>query len=450
MTAGTRRADFVVVGAGFAGLAAAARLFAAGSSLVVVEARTRLGGRVETVHHEGYALDLGGSWIGTDHVRARTLVRELGLDTWPCHSDGATIVRDDGSRLDDRRYSILHPLATIDYRLASRRLDRMAQRVSPMAPWTADGASELDGRSLEDWLRRATRTERSRTTLRRTAANIFSSEPSEISLLHALFYIRSSGGLGPMLATAGGAQELLVRGGAEQLAAGMARGLEGSLELGAPVRRIVHGTSGVRVEADALTVEAAAAVVAVPPGTAERIEFEPELPADRSEVLRRMSPGDAVRMADVYDKAFWRDEGLTGEAWGPKLPFSFTHDVSSPGGAPGVLATFFVGERARPIRELSPERRREVALAALVDCFGDRAARPRAHVERDWGSDEWTRGGYCSSMTPGLWSRYGSALRDPVGRLTWAGTETATEHAGYMEGALQSGERAASEALALV
>ena len=70
-------------------------------------------------------------------------------------------------------------------------------------------------------------------------------------------------------------------------------------------------------------------------------------------------------------------------------------------------------------------------------------------MERDWGSDEWTRGGYCSSMTPGLWSRYGSALRDPVGRLTWAGTETATEHTGYMEGALQSGERAASEALAL-
>jgi len=449
VTPTTRRADFVVVGAGFAGLAAAARLFAAGRSPVVVEARSRLGGRVETVHHEGYALDLGGSWIGTDHVRACALVRELGLDTWPCHSEGATIVRDDGRRLDDRRYSIRHPLATVDYRLASRRLDRMAHRISPLAPWAADAASALDSRSLEDWLRRATRTERSRTTLRRTAANIFSAEPSDVSLLHALFYIRSSGGLGPMLATTGGAQELLVRGGAEQLAAGMARGLEGSLELDAPVRRIVHDASGVRVETDSVTVEGAAAVVAVPPAITAQIQFEPDLTADRAEVLRRMSPGDAVRMADVYDTAFWRDDGLTGEAWGPKLPFSFTHDVSAPGGSPGVLATFFVGERARRIRELPAERRREVALSALADCFGDHAAHPRAHVERDWGSDEWTRGGYCASMTPGLWSRYGSALRDPVGRLAWAGTETATEHAGYMEGALQSGERAASEALAL-
>jgi monoamine oxidase len=449
VTADTRRADFVVVGAGLAGLAAAARLFAAGGSLVVVEARSRLGGRVETVHHEGYALDLGGSWIGADHVRARTLVRELGLDTWPCHSEGATVVRDDGSRLHDRRYSVLHPLATVDYRLASRRLDRMAQRVSPEAPWAAAAATELDSGSLEDWLRSSTRTERSRTTLRRTAANIFSAEPSEVSLLHALFYIRSSGGLGPMLATAGGAQELLVRGGAEQLASGMARGLEGSLELGAPVRRIVQGASGVRVETGSLTVDAAAAVVAVPPVTTARIEFQPELPVDRTEMLRAMSPGDAVRMADVYDTAFWRDDGLSGEAWGPNLPFSFTHDVSSPGGAPGVMATFFVGERARRIRELPPERRREVALTALAECFGDRAAHPRAHVERDWGSEEWTRGGYCASMTPGLWSRHGGALRDPVGRLAWAGTETATEHAGYMEGALQSGERAASEVLAL-
>jgi monoamine oxidase len=162
-----------------------------------------------------------------------------------------------------------------------------------------------------------------------------------------------------------------------------------------------------------------------------------------------MPPGDAFRVAGVYETAFWRDDGLAGEAWGPQVPFSFTHDVSPPGGEPGVLATFFVGARAARIRELPEDERREVTLAALTKCFGPRAGEPLAYYERDWGSEEWTRGGYCASMSPGLWSKYGGTVRDPVGRLLWAGTETATEYAGYMEGALQSGERAANEALAL-
>jgi monoamine oxidase len=445
----TRRADAVVVGAGLAGLAAAARLSAAGRSVVVLEARERVGGRVESVAHDGHVLDLGGAWIGAGHTRARRLVSELGLGTWPCHSDGATVVRENGSRLDSRRYSVRHPVATVDYRLATRRLDRLAATVSPAEPWSTPAAAQLDGESLEDWLVRATRTDRSRATLRGTVANIFSTEPSDVSLLHALFYLRSNGGLGPLLATEGGAQELLVEGGAGLIAAGLARGLGDAVELGAPVRAIASEADGVRVESDAVAVEATAAVIAVPPALAVQIEFRPGLPADRLDLLRRMSPGDAFRIAGVYETAFWRDEGLAGEAWGPELPFSFTHDVSPRSGEPGVLATFFVGERARRIRELTPERRREVALSALAACFGPAAARPLAHFERDWGSEEWTRGGYCASMPTGLWSRYGGALRDPVGRLAWAGTETASEHAGYMEGALQSGERAAGEALAL-
>jgi monoamine oxidase len=203
------------------------------------------------------------------------------------------------------------------------------------------------------------------------------------------------------------------------------------------------------VEADSVVVEAAVAVLALPPALAALIEYEPGLPADRADLLRRMAPGDAIRVAAVYETAFWRDAGLVGEAWGATLPFSFTHDVSPASGDPGVLAAFFVGERARRIRELPADRRRSVTLDALAGCFGRAAAHPLVYYERDWGSEQWTRGGYCASMPPGLWSRYGSALRDPVGRLLWAGTETATDHAGYMEGALQSGERAAGEALAL-
>jgi monoamine oxidase len=405
---------------------------------------------VECIAPDGHPLDLGGAWVGARDERAGALVRELGLSTWATHSGGNPVVSDGRRRLDGRRYSVRHPIATIDYRRATRRLDRLTRAVSTDAPWTAATAAALDGESLEGWLRRTTLTGRSRTTLRGTVTNIFSAEPSDVSLLHALFYLRSNGGLGPILATAGGAQELLVVGGADQLATGLAgRVGDDAIELRAAVRRIAHEPARVRVEADSVVVEARAAVLAVPPALAALIEYEPGLPPERSELLQRMAPGDAIRVAAVYESAFWRAQGLVGEAWGAALPFSFTHDVSPASGEPGVLATFFVGERARRIRALPADRRRAVTLDALEGCFGPAAAHPLVHYERDWGSEEWTRGGYCASMAPGLWSRYGGALRAPVGPLLWAGTETATEHAGYMEGALQSGERAAAEALAL-
>lgn len=446
----TRRADVVVVGAGLAGLSAATRLVDAGREVVVIEARDRVGGRVECIAPAGHAIDLGGAWVGADDRRAAELVRDLGLRTWPTHSVGAAVVEDGPRRLDTRRYSMRHPLATLDYRRASRRLDRLARSVSPDSPWSAAAASALDGESLEDWLGRSTRNARSRETLRGTVTNIFSAEPRDVSLLHALFYLRSSGGLGPVLATVGGAQELLVEGGADRLPAGLADRLgPDAIELGSPVRRVARSPVGVRVESDRLAVEARVAVVAVPPALAALIDYEPALPGGRAELLRQMAPGDAIRVAAVYETAFWRDAGLVGEAWGATLPFSFTHDVSPSSGTPGVLAAFFVGERARHIRALPPERRRPVILTALAGCFGPQAMQPLVFLERDWGREEWTRGGYCASMGPGLWSRHGAALREPVGRLLWAGTETATEHAGYMEGALQSGERAAAEALAI-
>jgi monoamine oxidase len=153
----------------------------------------------------------------------------------------------------------------------------------------------------------------------------------------------------------------------------------------------------------------------------------------------------------VYDCAFWRRAGLSGEAWGDELPFSFSYDMSPPAGSPGVLTLFLVGDRARRHRALrTPGLRRAALHRALVECFGDQAACPLAEFERDWAAEEWTRGAYCGYMPPGVCTRYGSALRSPIGPLVWAGTETAVEHNGYMEGAISSGERAAVEALSLV
>jgi monoamine oxidase len=446
-----RSADVAVVGAGLAGLVAAERVAASGRSVVVLEARAdRVGGRLESAHHEGHAVDLGGAWIGASDARAAALARDLGIDTWPTHAAGEPVVIHEGRRMRGRGYKLRHLLATLDGRRAARKLDRLALDVDAAAPWDASGADEFDAQTLDSWLAATARLSRSRATLGGTLTNLIGIEPRSVSLLHALFYLRSSGGMQAMLGEEGGAQQTLVAGGAQTLAARLADRLGGAVELGAPVQRIEHGDGGVRLTSDGLTVEAGAAVVALSPALAGRIAYAPALPVERDRLTSAMPHGDVTKVVVVYESAFWRGAGLSGEAWGAQLPFSFSYDMSPPDGSPGVLTLFFVGDRARRLRALGSHGRRATVMAALTCCFGGRAERPTAMFSRDWAAEEWTRGAYCGYMPPGVWTRYGRALRTPVGPLAWAGSETAVEHAGYMEGAIESGERAAAEVLARV
>lgn len=247
--------------------------------------------------------------------------------------------------------------------------------------------------------------------------------------------------------TRGGAQQDRVVGGSQLVPLGLAAALGERVRLGQPVRRIDHAVDHVTVHADSVEVAARHAIVAVPPALAARIWYEPALPPGRDQLTQRLPMGSVIKCHAVYDEPFWRADGLTGQATGDRGPVKIVFDNSPPSGAPGVLLAFLEAAHARTLGRLPADERRAAVLASLAEFFGPRAATPIDYVDLDWSAEEWTRGCYGAHFPTGVWTQFGLALRTPVGRLHWAGTETASVWNGYMDGAAQSGERAAGEVL---
>jgi monoamine oxidase len=284
--------------------------------------------------------------------------------------------------------------------------------------------------------------------LRLAVRAVFATEASDLSLLHFLFYSHSGGLLDRLLNVHDGAQEQRVVGGSAVLAVGLAERLGDAVRLGAPVRRIAVEGDQVRVTSDAGSFQASAVVVAVPPTLAGRIDYEPGLPPARDQLTQRLPMGSVIKSMAVYDEPFWRGDGLTGQATGDEGPIQLTFDNTPPSGAPGVLLTFAEGVHARELSRVSPEDRRAATIDCLVRYFGERARTPVEFLERDWSAERWSGGCYGAHAPPGALTQFGPALRDPCGPIHWAGTETASVWAGYMDGALRSGERVAAELLA--
>ena len=430
-----------MVGAGLAGLVAARELADAGQEVVVLEARERVGGRTVGLDlGDGQVVDGGAQWIGPTQDRVAELARSLGVETFPQHTAGANLLELRGRR---RRYEgtipKLPPHVLLDVELLRRRLDRMARRVSPEAPWEAP--RELDEQTFASWLRRHARTKAARRLVELAGKTVWGNEPEDASLLHVLFYVASAGSFDMLLDTEGGAQQDRLEGGSQLLSLRLAERLGERVVLGAPVRRIDH-RDGVSVHADAVSVRARRAIVAVPPPLAGRIAYDPPLPPLRDQLTQRMPQGALVKCFAVYDEPFWRAEGLSGEAVSDGGPATLTFDASPSGGSPGVLLGFVGGSEARA---LPPDRRRQAVLEGMARLFGPRAGDPDRYLEQSWPEEEWSGGGPNCHLSPGGWTAYGRALRAPVGAIHWAGTETAVRWYGFLDGAVESGERAARE-----
>ena len=445
-------ADVVVVGAGLAGLTAADRLAAAGRDVLVVDARDRVGGRVLNVPLDGEQLiDIGGQWLGPTQDRALALVRRFGLRTFPTYAEGDNLLERRRGRLLRYKGNIprINPAVLADVGQAQARIDRMARAVPLEAPWTARKAGRWDAMTFATWLRRNVATREARELLELAVAAVWACEPRDLSLLHVLFYTHSGGRFDDLIGTSGGAQQDRVDGGTHQLALRLAGGLDERVLLEAPARRLTQDTEGVTVHAGSHELRARRTIVAISPALTARIEYDPALPTARDQLTQRVPMGSVIKCMAIYDEPFWRADGLSGQAVSIEGPARVVFDNTPASGSPGVLLAFLEGRHARGWSTARQAHRREAVVATLRRLFGSRAAKPAGYLDKDWSAEPYTRGCYTGLFVPGAWTGFGHALRSPVGRIHWSGTETATRWSGYMDGAIRSGEAAADAILAL-
>lgn len=459
----TLSADVVIIGAGIAGLTAARRLTQVGRSVLVLEARDRVGGRV--LSHEvapGFIAELGGTWVGPTQDRVIALVKELGLHLFDQHVEGESVYLVDGERKTFRDSPPLgavppDPLIVPDLALAVAWIDRIAKTIPVGQPWLAEDAAALDRQTMETWLRSRTLNVLGHTEKNLSAGfeALFGAEPREMSALFALHYVAGAGTEGTagsferLFNTRKGAQEQKIAEGAQSLCTRMATDLGERVILSNPVRRVVQDGSGVSVIGDRQTVRGKRLIAAIPPSLAGRITWEPIFPPERDQLTQRLGFGWLIKCIAVYDKPFWREQGLNGSAVVTDGPARSVFDVSPHDGSRGALLGFVGGDGARRYSG-QPRELRDAVIHNFVSCFGDQAFDAREWYVADWGREEWTRGCPTAIAAPGTLTAYGAALTAPIGRIHWAGSETAGYWTGYMDGAVRSGERAASEVQSLL
>jgi monoamine oxidase len=440
--------DAVIVGAGLSGLVCARRLIDAGVDAIVVEARRRVGGRLCNGWVGGAVVDLGGQWLSVDQPRLLGLAGALGVRSAPQPRAGQ-LVLDDGRGLG--WFGEL--AASLAQWRAIRRIGRMTRAIPDGAPAAAAGAAALDAIALGPWLAGAIRNPAARERIAMHAELVFAQGAADLSLLDYLARLGATGGFaprGPELP--GGGRDHRFVGGAQGLALRLADRLGDAVRLGEPVERIdaagAGGGAALIVRGPAGSHAARRVVLALPPALAARIA--PGLPARLVELAAAMQRGGVVKCFAAYDRPFWRDAGLSGEAYRPRGTVRAVVDASPPGGDAGdahhVLLAFVVGAAAAAWRARDPADRRAEVLGALAEMLGDAARTPRDYLEADWAADPWSAG--CVASTPPGALAGGALWRGGHDRIHLAGTEAAVRWPGYMEGAIEAGERAADEIIA--
>lgn len=441
---------FIIIGAGFSGLAAARILHKAGKDFLVMEARNRPGGRVHTLRYaDDRYLDLGGQWIGPGQHRMYELATEYKLEWFDTYNSGKNII---DLKKKIWTYTGLIPgiglPSLLNIRYVISQLDRYAAGIHTRTPWQHNRAAFYDSISLDCFVRKNCLTRNAYQVLRTGLETVFACNLNEISLLHALFYIKSGNNLNTLLSIEKGAQQHRIKGGMQLLAEHMAQPFRERIRYNHAVKKIIQNEHEVVVSGEGFSYRANRIIIAIPPVLIRDIRFEPALPFQKQQLLQKLSMGTVGKVFGVYPSPFWRKAGFSGQVvTDNNQPFQVFFDSSPADAGYGVLLAFCIADRARHFFSLQEAQRKNLALQNFARYFGRQALQPDHYTDHCWADEPWSGGCYAALYPTGAWTSFQDELSKPFQNIHWAGTETATEWYGYIEGAVRAGERAAGEIL---
>uniref|UniRef100_A0A8C5NXN7 Amine oxidase n=1 Tax=Jaculus jaculus TaxID=51337 RepID=A0A8C5NXN7_JACJA len=439
----SRKCDVIVVGGGISGLAAAKLLHDSGLNVVVLEARDRVGGRTYTIRNPKVKyVDLGGSYVGPTQNRILRLAKELGLETYKVNEVERLIHHVNGKSYPFRGPlpSVWNPITYLDHNNFWRTIDDMGQEIPSDAPWKAPLAEEWDHMTMKELLDKICWTESAKQFATLFVNLCVTAETHEVSALWFLWYVKQCGGTTRIFSTTNGGQERKFVGGSGQVSERIMDLLGDQVKLERPVIHIDQTGENVLVETlNHEIYEAKYVISAIPPILGMKIHYSPPLPMIRNQLITRVPLGSVIKCMVYYKEPFWRKKDFCGTMVieGEEAPIAYTLDDTKPDGnyaaimgkillkAPKTLLIFYL-----MILSTTPSN-----------------INPVHYEEKNWCEEQYSGGCYTTYFPPGIMTQYGRALRQPVGRIFFAGTETATHWSGYMEGAVEAGERAAREIL---
>ncbi|XP_060078754.1 amine oxidase [flavin-containing] B-like [Ylistrum balloti] len=443
--------DVVVIGAGLSGLYAAKILEENGLTVSVVEARDRVGGRTCTIKgdNNGYT-DVGAAYVGPTQDIVKNLAKELGLELTNVYEVGKTIMnyKSIWATFGGVVPPYWNPFKLLDLNNIIRTIDRMAKQVPRNAPWMAQKAAEWDSMTVKEFIDRNCWTNAASDILLFVRSTL-TSEPHEVSFLFFLWFVHSGGGVMRLASVKDGAQEQKIIGGTQQLSEGMTKKLKGTVHLSCPVVSVDQTKEKVLVkDVHGHEYQGKYVVSSVPHALLNRITFYPPLPDLKLQLIQRMPMGSIIKTFMFYDKPFWREQNYNGMITSDFGPVAFCLDDTKPDGSHPCIMGFVLADKSRDLVEMSESERKNILCQYYAKAFKmDVFLQPIDYIEKNWMAEEFSGGCYLGVMPPGVLTKYGRMLRKPLGHVHFAGTETATEWMGYMDGALQSGERAAREIL---